>query len=288
MLNMFLVRLADMVSALAQRRLLCISLGAGFQKRLQGQRPYPFGLLPQELIVEMISMLPCSMTRRCLVVCHSWFDMLDRESLWESLCKTQWPGAKLPSCGTWREFAARGGGDNLGKELLQALKCIEATQAKCPKGHTLYRETANTLGYFCDLCGHADLPIGTVLWACTSCTYHKCPTCYSCAEALPHKLAGGATNYLDQDGWSALHHCSLLDFANVTESLIEARADVESMDSRHGITALMVGAVHGNTEVCSVLLKAGAAKATRSKQGRCALDYARLWGHADMDLLLRP
>jgi len=245
------------------------------------------GPLSLDLLSEVVRGLSCSTVLECLSTCRSWRELLDREVLWERLCRTQWPGSRPLLGGSWHAFAAVGGGDHLGKKLLWALKTVAATEANCPGGHALHRHGTPIMGFSCDCCKQQDLPVGTVMWGCRACNYDKCQVCYQMSEDMPHILAGGARNACDQEGWTALHHSCRLGFPRVAERLLEARADVETTDKVHGFTALMVGAIHGNTEVCSMLLEKGAEKGMRNNYGRCALDCAMRWGRTSLEPLLR-
>lgn len=220
-------------------------------------------------------------------VCRTWRLVLDSECMWERKCRMQWPGAKPLRGYTWHDFATLGGGQHLGQQLLRMLKTVSAKHAACPAGHSLHRRVVDILGWHCDMCGKEDLPLGTVIWGCRDCNYDKCQPCYQVAEIAPRMLAAGAHNCRDQDGWTALHHSCRLGFHNVARRLLEAQANVESMDHVHGYTALMVSAIHGNPAVCALLLESGAAKDTRNRHSRNALDCARVWGHTELEPLLQ-
>jgi ankyrin repeat protein len=99
-------------------------------------------------------------------------------------------------------------------------------------------------------------------------------------------LINGATNAVSKDGWTSLHYASRLGFVDVVRKILDARADIECRDHFHSYTPLMVGATHGQIEVCSLLLSCGASKQTTNRWGRRALDCARSWGHLELEVLL--
>jgi len=215
------------------------------------------------------------------------------EVVWERLCRSQWPGARLRSrCSSWYAFAAMGGGDRLGQQLFEVLRWAVEAKASCPQGHVLQKYTADAAAVNgvarCDACGRRGLPASAVCWACTECGYVKCSACHDRhAEMLPLAVADGARNVSEHGGWSSLHLACRLGLQNVTERLLDARADVECKDDVHGFTPMMVAATHGHAEICSILLQRKAEKGTRSKRGYTALDFAQLWQHSHLERLLQ-
>eukprot|EP00444_Apocalathium_aciculiferum_P007333 CAMPEP_0183400696 /NCGR_PEP_ID=MMETSP0370-20130417/12767_1 /TAXON_ID=268820 /ORGANISM="Peridinium aciculiferum, Strain PAER-2" /LENGTH=365 /DNA_ID=CAMNT_0025582033 /DNA_START=65 /DNA_END=1162 /DNA_ORIENTATION=- len=244
------------------------------------------GLLPLDLLSEVARRLPCKTVLSCIGACRCFRDVLERTRMWECFCKEQWPGAYHHGLG-WRHFAYLGGGDLLGRKLLEALKTVGVKQARCPVGHSLSRFTTDAIGFTCDCCAKDNMPRGAVLWGCRDCNFDKCEACYRMSEGLLHLLAVGAKNTPDEEGWTALHHSCRLGFPGVAERLLDSRANVESKDRSHGYTPLMVGVIHGDQEVCSLLLRRGARKQTRNSHGRCALDVAQRWGRTSLEPLLR-
>jgi len=242
------------------------------------------GNFPAELLPEVLCALSCSSYMAGIVVCRCWRKALDYEVLWSRSCIQQWPGATPHQC-TWREFAMFGGGHTLGKSLLDYLITASNTLMKCPSGHSLDRFSTGSIGFKCDVC-LKDMPHGMTMWACRQCGFGRCMACYNASQA-PTELANGAVNCCTQEGWTCLHFASRLGFSDVSERLINARADVNFSDPKHGYTALMVSAMSGHTELCSLLLARGARKDAKNSCGQSALDFARSWGRTELEQLLQ-
>jgi len=242
------------------------------------------GDLPDDLLPEIFCALSCSSYKAGIVVCRFWRKALDHEVVWKRSCLQQWPGAAPQRC-TWREFAMFGGGDCLGKTLLEYLVTTSSTLMKCPGGHTLNRFSTGIQSVRCDVCCK-DIPHDTMVWSCRECDFDRCMTCYNEMKA-PTALANGAVNCCTEEGWTGLHYCSRLGFCDVSANLLNARANVNCVDPRHGYTALMVGATHGHMELCSLLIAHGAKKDAKNAYGRSALDCARSWGRTELEQLLR-
>lgn len=244
------------------------------------------GVFLDDALPCLVSCLPVPDALLCRAVSRTWKGQLSSDVLWQELCQGQWPMARPLRCDSWRGFAVQGGGDFLGRQLLKALRWTVETQAMCPSGHALRRFVVDMPGFYCDVCGQRELAVGMPVWGCCSCNYDKCATCFRLSEAAPLLLAAGATNALGADGWSALHLSARLGFDNIAERLLEARADANIADLRHAYTPLMVGAAHGNREVCVALLRHGAARSMRNKHGRSATDCARGCGRQELQEML--
>jgi hypothetical protein len=239
--------------------------------------------LPDELLAEILVALPISTYKCGLAVSRMWNKALNIEPWWQTLCRSQWPGV-THKCKSWQEFAIKGGGDMLGECLLHSLRNTSERATKCFEGHDLHRTVIDCQGHICGFCGFS-LPVATTKWSCRKCDYNRCEDCFRSLQPSP-MLANGATNRCTPDGWTSLHYSCRLGFSDVAESLLDARADIESSDHLHGFTPLMVGATHGQKEICAVLLVRGANKDTMNHYGRTARDCAKLWGHSDLEQLL--
>uniref|UniRef100_A0A7S1A316 ZZ-type domain-containing protein n=1 Tax=Noctiluca scintillans TaxID=2966 RepID=A0A7S1A316_NOCSC len=219
-------------------------------------------------------------------VCSSWRALLDVEVHWEQVCAVQWPRVVPPFGESWRHFALRGGGYERGQKLSNILKELSNVATLCPRGHMLRRYRAELDVFSCDTCGADSLPIGTRLRCCRRCDWDMCERCFLASETLPVALAVGAQNYINDDGWSALHLASRLGFVLVAERLLESRADVNQSDVVNGFTPLMIGSTHDNLEVCQLLVAKGAIRESRNSYGRTALDCARTAANVELMALL--
>jgi len=269
-----------LVALYGGRKVIAHLRGRSFQMIVQ-----TLGDLPPELLPEVLCALPCPSFKSGIVVCRYWREALDNDIVWRVSCLQQWPGATPQWC-TWREFALFGGGNSLGKALLEHLITTSNTLMKCPAGHNLHRFSAGTQGFRCDVCLKDDIPHGMTMWGCRECDFDRCIECYNASQAPP-ALANGAVNCCTQEGWTSLHYSSRLGFCDVSERLIKARANVNFSDPMHGYTPLMVGATYGHLELCSLLLARGAQKDAKNTYGRSALDCARSWGRTELEQLLQ-
>lgn len=249
-----------------------------------------FNELAPELLTEVVAFLEVAAVRKMLPLSRSWYTLLSHDRHWERMCQMWWPGTTCGSIGSssWRTFAMQGGGDMLGEKLLNNLKMLQdqaQQDLRCNTGHGLERSFVDTLGFYCDVCGEADLPLGSDIWSCRLCNYDRCGKCVSTMKA-PDAEANGATNCSGEDGWTCLHYSCRLGFRKVAESLLDARADIDSTHHICGHTPLMISATHGQAEMCAFLLTRGAAKGAQTPSGRTALDFARIWGHKGLEPLL--
>lgn len=96
------------------------------------------------------------------------------------------------------------------------------------------------------------------------------------AALIPDLITAGADiDHPDSDLWTPLMWASWSGLAKTSEALIAKNATVSSAD-RLGNTALMLAARRGNADIVETLLKHGADKAPTNRDGRSALDLARL------------
>jgi len=235
--------------------------------------------------MSIVECLPVDDAFRCPAASRGWAEQMSSDVVWQEICRTQWPLARPLRCQSWRSCAAQGGGHHLGRQLLDTLRWTEEAQATCPSGHGLRRFVSDAPGFLCDVCGEREAAAGATLWGCCGCEYQKCAACFR-VEAAPLLVATGAANCAGDDGWSALHLAARLGFATIAERLLDAGAAVDAADPRRAYTPLMVAAAHGHTEVCEALLRRGAKKATRNRQGRTASDCARSCGRQDLEEML--
>jgi len=232
--------------------------------------------LPEELLFEIVGggLSPASFLRFRSVSC-TFRQILDREAIWEMVSLSQWPIA-APTCGTWRYFVLYGGGARYGKLLFSHLKVMNEQFLKCPDGHQLERFHTESDRFYCDLCRSetAFRPHGTLMWGCRDCNYDICE---NCVKMNVTDTAPGTENTGNAEGWTALHYACRLGLTDVVALLLDARADVEVQDIRHGYTPLMVSATHGYADVCSLLLSKGAATDTVNHSGKTARACAVSW-----------
>lgn len=296
--------------------------------------------LLDDVVENVIALLPHGGLVKGLAVCRQWHEMLGCERLWEQMCRAQWEGAVSPVGCLWHRYLQM---LVSGEALHQSLKSIP--EARCGQGHLLLRFATEVEGFHCDGCGRREIPIGTTLWGCRlcnydicvvchqepskkavpeeccpsghrlqsfvtscggancdacgrrpiplgktmwgcrTCNYDKCWNCYRPPRPAPTVLASKARNYIDAQGWTVLHHACRMGFTEVVQRLLESRANIDSPDLAHGFTPLMVGATHGQAEICSLLLTLGASADCLNKHGSNALDCARRWGHTDLENL---
>jgi len=283
--------MADCCFAHAGVKMLVMLYGSWKVIRLLRRRSNPRMIvqtlddIPAELLPDILFALSCSSYKAGIVVCRYWRKALDYEVVWRRLCLQQWPGATRHLC-TWREFAMLGGGDFLGKTLLEDLIATSNALMQCPAGHNLHQLSTSIAGFQCDVC-LKDIPDDMTIWTCRECDFRRCMTCYNASQAPTAMLANGATNCCTQEGWTSLHYSSRLGFCDVSERLIDSRANVNNSDPIHGCTALMLGAAHGHVELCWLLLARGARKDAKNSCGQSALDFARSWGRTELEQLLQ-
>lgn len=86
--------------------------------------------------------------------------------------------------------------------------------------------------------------------------------------------------------YSALMHAINHDFFNIAVELIENKADVNFQESRKGETPLMMAAEFEDSVLAEVLIDHGANLNIRNKDGRTALDLARMQAEGDDVVLL--
>ena len=107
--------------------------------------------------------------------------------------------------------------------------------------------------------------------------------------------AGANVNADDRYGAGPLHNAANRGCTAVAAALLAAGADVDkrgamyahSEDERHNVTALHVAALQNALGVAELLLARGAEINATAGGGRTPLDEALLYGHADMQALLR-
>lgn len=73
----------------------------------------------------------------------------------------------------------------------------------------------------------------------------------------------------------------------LVRQLLDSGADVNAVGP-HGMTALHMAAIDGNTETARLLLAHGADPNVRDEQHKTALDYARKGRSAEVLALLKP
>jgi len=234
-----------------------------------------------ELLVEIVAMLPCSVLECALPVSRLWHETLNNETLWERMCRAQWPGVVTPRIMSWHKFAMRGGGDLLGTSLLHHL---QHTDLACNAKGVAQCCLAESQDMRCDACDVTN-PHGMRVQKCRTCKYTRCDKCYKALQP-PASITNGAVNHNSKNGLSALHYACRLGFENVVNKLLDAQANVENRDHHHGFTPLMVGASYGHEKICSLLLERGAAKESINDYGQTAAKCAISWGHADLGKLL--
>lgn len=94
-------------------------------------------------------------------------------------------------------------------------------------------------------------------------------------------LARGAeTTVVNETGFDALHASSMNGDAATALALVEAGADLETMEKSTGATSLHMAAQVGNCEVVEVLVGAGARVDRETTGGETALYFAATRGHS--------
>ena len=81
-------------------------------------------------------------------------------------------------------------------------------------------------------------------------------------------------NNLDEEGFSLLHLKAKAENAEIVQKLIEAGADIEMKDRKHGSTALLWACQNGHTIVVKILLHNDANAIEMSYIGTSAIHFA--------------
>jgi ankyrin repeat protein len=92
---------------------------------------------------------------------------------------------------------------------------------------------------------------------------------------------GADVNKPDREGLTALTWATLANRVEVVSLLLARKADPNRVD-QYGMTALLYAASvdYGDSSVLDQLLKHGARKDAKTKEGLTALDRARMFSHA--------
>lgn len=100
-------------------------------------------------------------------------------------------------------------------------------------------------------------------------------------DAISLLLERRATvNGKDSGGWTVLMHAIQSQRPGVVSNLLKAKASVHAVAEADGqLTPLMLAAAGPRTELCTMLLKAGAPKEARDAQGQKAVHIAAKRGH---------
>jgi hypothetical protein len=100
--------------------------------------------------------------------------------------------------------------------------------------------------------------------------------------------AGAPATVTEGSGINLLHWAAIADRPEVVPALVEAGAAINAVDNA-GFTPLMYAATidFGDDRVLKALLKAGADPNIRNKEGRTALEQARYYRHALLQIALR-
>eukprot|EP00440_Ansanella_granifera_P013824 gb/GFBE01015021.1/.p1 GENE.gb/GFBE01015021.1/~~gb/GFBE01015021.1/.p1 ORF type:complete len:354 (+),score=49.32 gb/GFBE01015021.1/:1-1062(+) len=142
-------------------------------KSLRAALPQTDSPLLEDVLPDVVNLLPCALFGVVFAVCREWYDLLDCEKLWRQACRSQWPGAVAPLGGSWRRLMAQ---LSSGEMLCKCLRAIP--EEKCSSGHVLRRFATDVTGFHCDVCGRRNLPIGSAMWGCRMCNYDKCLACH--------------------------------------------------------------------------------------------------------------
>lgn len=118
------------------------------------------------------------------------------------------------------------------------------------------------------------------MWGCRECNHDICESCVKLN--LAKCAVPGAENATNAEGWTALHYACRLGLKDVVQLLLDARADPEVQDLKHGYTPLMVSATHGHVDVCSLLLTQGAGMDTVNLYGMTARACAVSWNRKEI------
>ncbi|KAG0701794.1 Ankyrin-2 [Chionoecetes opilio] len=93
--------------------------------------------------------------------------------------------------------------------------------------------------------------------------------------------AGASVDWIDREGWAALHHAAASNKTEIVNLLLAYSADLNVRSMAHGeegATPLHLAACIGNTAVMRLLLESGADAETLDRRGKTAVHWAALQG----------
>uniref|UniRef100_F1KXQ9 NAD(+) ADP-ribosyltransferase n=1 Tax=Ascaris suum TaxID=6253 RepID=F1KXQ9_ASCSU len=98
-------------------------------------------------------------------------------------------------------------------------------------------------------------------------------------------LRRGTTCTTFAEGCTPLMYAILLADITIVKAIMEENANIDAAESVSGLTALMLAAIVGDSEIIECLLNAGADASLTSFEGLTALDYALTSGLLDAEVL---
>ncbi len=99
--------------------------------------------------------------------------------------------------------------------------------------------------------------------------------------AVKALLAKGAN--LQQSGWNALHYAAAAGHTDIARLLLQRAPELCDSTSPSGMTPTMMAAMEGYIYIVKLLLDAGADPWLKSQGGMTATDFARQYGHPDIE-----
>lgn len=88
-------------------------------------------------------------------------------------------------------------------------------------------------------------------------------------------------------GWTALHEAALMGDVASVQTLLKFKADPNRREKQNSGTPLHVACFQGQTEICRLLLRAGAQINLRDGEGLTPLFHARDQGHGELVKMLK-